>query len=104
MMQADMSEAKTDLPELIQLLETRQEEVILITRDGEPTTEMKLAKRQPASKRIGVAKGKLNIPDDFDEWDDEIAEMFNGSFDELLVCSMPQRSSGSTACNDGSGC
>lgn len=84
MMQIDMSEAQTDLPELIQLLETRQEEVILITKDGEPVAEMKLTQRQSVSKRIGVAKGKLNILYDFDKWDDEIEDMFNGSFDRLL--------------------
>ena len=35
------------------------------------------ANTQPAGKRIGAASGKLNIPDDFDEWDKEIEEMFN---------------------------
>ena len=29
-----------------------------------------------ASKRIGIAKGKYIIPDDIDECNDEIAEMF----------------------------
>ena len=28
------------------------------------------------SKRIGVAEGKFVVPDDFDECNDEIAEMF----------------------------
>ena len=37
---------------------------------------MKLAKRKPASKRIGVAKGKLQIPDDFDKWDSGVVDMF----------------------------
>ena len=29
-----------------------------------------------ASKRIGIAKGKFVVPDDFDDCNDEIAEMF----------------------------
>ena len=75
MTQVNMLEAKTDLSRLVQLLETRQEEVILIAKDGVPVVEMKLAKK-PTAKRIGIAKGKLHIPDDFDKWDDEIADMF----------------------------
>ena len=73
--QVTIMEAKTDLSELVRLLETHQEEVILIARDGTPVVEMKLAKRKPANKRIGVAKGKLQIPDDFDKWDSEVADM-----------------------------
>ncbi len=76
MAQVNIMEAKTDLSKLVRLLETHQEEVILIARDGTPVVEMKLAKRKTASKRIGVAKGKLQIPDDFDKWDGEIADMF----------------------------
>ena len=29
-------------------------------------------------KRLGTAKGKFTIPDDFDHWDDEIADLFEG--------------------------
>ena len=76
MAQVNMLEATADLSRLVQLLETHQEEVILIAKDGVPVVEMKLAKRKPISKRIGVAKGKLHVPDDFDKWDGEIADMF----------------------------
>ena len=76
MAQVNIAEAKTDLPKLVRLLETHQEDVILIARDGTPVVEMKLAKRKPATKRIGVAKGKLHVPDDFDKWDGEIVDMF----------------------------
>ena len=67
MAQVNMIEAKTDLPKLVRLLETHQEEVILIARDGKPIVEMKLAKKKPALKRIGVAKGKLCVPEDIKE-------------------------------------
>lgn len=76
MAQVNMLEAKTDLSKLVRLLETHQEEVILIARDGTPVVEMKLAKRKPTAKRIGVAKGKLHVPDDFTKWDSEITSMF----------------------------
>lgn len=76
MTQVNIMEAKNDLSNLVHLLETHQEEIILIARDGTPVVEMKLAKRKPASKRIGVAKGKLHVPNDFNKWDSEITDMF----------------------------
>ena len=30
-------------------------------------------------KRLGIAKGKFTIPEDFDRWDDEIADLFGES-------------------------
>ena len=76
MTQVNMLEAKTDLSKLVRLLETHQEETILIARNGTPVVEMKLAQKLPALKRIGVAKGKLHIPEDFDLWDSEIPDLF----------------------------
>ena len=30
------------------------------------------AKKKTVNKRIGVAKGKLHVPDNFSEWDKEV--------------------------------
>ena len=79
MTQVNMLEAKTDLSRLVRLLETRQEEVILIARNGTPIVQMTLAQKKPVSKRIGVAKGKFTVPDEFDEWDKEVEDMFGGT-------------------------
>lgn len=76
MTQVNMLEAKTDLSKLVRLLETRQEEVILIARNGTPVVEMKLAGKRPLSRRIGIAKGRLRVPEDFDTWDRDIVEAF----------------------------
>ena len=35
--------------------------------------------QEDVSKRIGIAEGKFTVPDDFDECNDEIAEMFYGA-------------------------
>lgn len=70
MAQVNILQAKSELSMLVRLLETHQEEKILIARDEEPIVEMKLVKEKPTSKRIGIAKGKLHVPDDFDKWDD----------------------------------
>ncbi|MBQ3374090.1 MAG: hypothetical protein IJI45_01625 [Anaerolineaceae bacterium] len=75
-MQVNMLEAKTDLSRLVKLLELKQEEQILIARNGTPIVEMRLVNKSTDSKRIGVAKGKFTVPEDFDQWDAEIADMF----------------------------
>ena len=76
MTQVNMLEAKTDLSKLVRMLETGQEEMILIARNGTPVVEMKLAQKKSAASRIGIAKGKLHVPEDFGIWDDEVSDVF----------------------------
>ena len=78
MTQVNMLEAKTDLSKLVKMLETGQEEVIYLARNGTAVVQMTLIQKTPASKRIGAAEGKFKVPDDFDAWDKEIEEMFGG--------------------------
>lgn len=78
MTQVNMLEAKTDLSKLVKMLETKQEEVIYLARNGTAVVQMTLIPKTPASKRIGVAEGKFKVPDEFDVWDKEIEEMFGG--------------------------
>ena len=78
MLQVNVLEAKTDLSKLLRLLETQREDVIRIARNGKPIAEMKAIKSSPISKRIGVAKGKFTVPDDFDANNEEIASMLTG--------------------------
>ena len=75
MMQVNVLEAKTDLSKLMRLLETNHEDVITIARNGKPVVEMTAVKSTPASNRIGIAKGKFIVPDDFDACNDEIAAL-----------------------------
>ena len=76
MTQVNMLEAKTELSKLVKLLESKQEDVVYLARNGTPIVQMVLIPEKEADKRIGVAEGKFKIPDDFDKWDKEIAEMF----------------------------
>ena len=78
MTQINMLEAKTELSKLVRLLENKQEDVIVIARNGKPVAKLTLADKPKSGKRIGVAKGKFTIPRDFDKWDHEIEEMFGG--------------------------
>lgn len=76
MTKVNMLEAKTELSKLVKLLESKQEDIIYLARNGKPVVQMVLIPQKPATKRIGVAEGKFKIPDDFDKWDDEIEDMF----------------------------
>ena len=78
MLQVNMFEAKTDLSRLVKLLETYQEELIVIARNGTPVAEMRLAGKSPVQKRIGAAEGLFSVPEDFDKWDQEITALFGG--------------------------
>lgn len=78
MTKVNMLEAKTDLSRLIKLLETKQEEVIYLARNGMAVAQMTLIPKEQGGKRIGVAEGKFRVPDEFDAWDKEIEEMFGG--------------------------
>ena len=77
-MQVNILEAKTNLSRLVRLLETREEDVIYLARNNKIVAEIKLHQEAPTTRRIGVAKGKLKVPEDFDRWDKEIEAMFEG--------------------------
>ena len=78
-MQVNILEAKTNLSNLVRLIETGKEEHIIIARYGKPVVKMVTYNDLPVSKRIGVAKGKLKSPEDLDKYNDEIFEMFGGT-------------------------
>ena len=77
MTQVNMFEAKTDLSKLVRMLETKQEDKIIIARHGVPVAQIVLVPEE-APKRIGAAAGVFKVPDEFDDWDKEIEEMFGG--------------------------
>ena len=78
MTQVNMLEAKSDLSKLVKLLESKQEEVIYLARNGTAIVQMTLIPKKSANRRIGVAEGKFKVPDEFDKWDQEVEDMFGG--------------------------
>lgn len=78
MNQVNILDAKNNLSKLIQSLERRESDSITIARNGKPVAKLILFEDDRAKKRIGVAKGKFVVPDNFDWCNDEIAEMFEG--------------------------
>ena len=77
-MQVNVFEAKTDFSKLIRLIETKREESITVARNGKPVVRIVPLENIPVSKRIGVAKGKFIVPDDFDADNEEIAAQLTG--------------------------
>ena len=76
MKQVNVLEAKTEFSRLIREIETGKEDRIVIARYGRPIVKMTLYNEVPVEKRIGVARGKVSVPDDIDVHNHEIAAMF----------------------------
>lgn len=77
-MQVNVFEAKTEFSKLIRLVESGREESITVARNGRPVAKIVPYENTPVSKRIGIAKGKFTVPDDFDAGNEEIAAMLMG--------------------------
>ena len=77
-MQVDILEAKRNLSSLMEILETGEDDTVIITRHEMPVVKMTLYHDTPVSKRIGLAKGKLKTPVDLDRNNTGIETMFGG--------------------------
>lgn len=71
----NMLDAKTNLSRLVEAVESGDESEILIARNGKPVARLTAVKRD-VSRRIGVAEGEFEVPDDIDRYNDEIAALF----------------------------
>ena len=78
MQQVNILEAKSSLSKLIQSLERRESDCITIARNGKPVAKLTLFEDNEVGSRIGVARGKFEVPDNFDWCNDEIVAMFEG--------------------------
>ena len=72
----NMLEAKTHLSRLVDAVESGAEGEIIIARNGRPAARLVAIVTHVPRQRIGVAKGKFVVPDDYDADDTEIARMF----------------------------
>lgn len=78
MLQVNVLKAKTELSRLIKLIESGKEDQIVIARYGKPVVKMSVYNDVPVSNRIGIAKGKFDVPDDLDRDNGEIEALFGG--------------------------
>ncbi len=72
----NMLEAKTHLSKLVEQVESGEEPEIIIARNGRPAAKLVRFSGKPTGKRIGVAKGQFEVPDDIDADNAEIARLF----------------------------
>lgn len=72
----NMLEAKTHLSRLVESLETGAEDEILIARHGRPVARLSRLEKVDPSRRIGIAKGQFEVPDDIDTHNDDVARLF----------------------------
>ena len=74
----NMLQAKSSLSRLVEAVELGQSPEIVIARNGRPAAKLVPVDFAAAGKRIGLAKGKFEIPDDIDAGNADIFAMFEG--------------------------
>lgn len=73
----NMHDAKTRLSRLVAAIRSGEEREVVIAINGTPAA--RLVPIEPRPKiRWGLLKGKVTVPDDFDELNPEIEELFLG--------------------------
>lgn len=75
----NMFEAKTNLSRLVDAIESEAEHEIIIARNGKPAARLvPLTTKAARGPRLGIAKGKLIVPDQIDDLNTEVAALFQG--------------------------
>lgn len=74
----NMLQAKSSLSRLVEAIEQGREREIVIARNGRPAAKLVPLDAVPAGKRIGVAKGAFEVPDNIDAHNDEVVRLFLG--------------------------
>ena len=76
---ANIHDAKAKLSELIKRALAGEE--VVIARAGEPMVRLTPVQHNLTPRKGGQLKGKIWIADNFDEFDEELEEMFYGPKD-----------------------
>lgn len=71
-------EAKTSLSRLIERIETGADAEIVIARHGRPVARLVRVSAPSPERRIGIARGRFEVPDSIDEHNDEVVRLFLG--------------------------
>ena len=77
MQAVNMLQAKSSLSRLVEAIEQGEEREIVIARNGRPAAKL-VPMDTTVGQRIGVAKGKFEVPDTIDAHDEEVARLFMG--------------------------
>lgn len=77
MQTVSLFDAKTHLSRLIDSIASGVESEIVISRNGKPVARV-VPMATDISRRVGLARGEFEVPDDIDRHNAEIAALFNG--------------------------
>jgi prevent-host-death family protein len=72
----NIHEAKTNLSKLIE--QTSQGEEVVIAKAGKPVAKLVPYQEKLEPRKLGLLKGKIFIPDNFNDEDEEINKLFYG--------------------------
>lgn len=75
-MEVNIHEAKTHLSKLLERVAVGEE--VIIAKAGAPVARLVPFDSQPKTRVFGSAKGEFTVPDDFNEPDAEIEDLFYG--------------------------
>jgi antitoxin (DNA-binding transcriptional repressor) of toxin-antitoxin stability system len=78
MLAVNMLQAKSSLSRLVEAIERGSEREIVIARNGHPAAKLVPIETVSGGLRIGIAKGKFDIPETIDGHNEEIAQLFFG--------------------------
>lgn len=70
----NIHDAKSNLSRLIE--KTSKGEEIIIAKAGKPVAKLSAYKEKPKPRKMGLWKGKISIPDNFNDEDEEINKLF----------------------------
>lgn len=74
MQAVNIHQAKTNLSKLIE--KTQNGEEVIIAKAGKPIAKLISYKEKLTKRKFGLLKGKIFVPDNFDDEDEEINKLF----------------------------
>ncbi len=72
----NMFDAKSSLSRLVEAIEQGREREIVIARNGRPAAKLVAVGEPAPGMRLGIAKGRFEVPEDIDAHNAEVARLF----------------------------
>jgi prevent-host-death family protein len=77
----DITDTTKTLSKLVAAVETGAEQEVVIMRNGKPVARLVPLEGRKGGVRLGLARGRFEVPDNIDADKEEIAKMFYGEDD-----------------------
>jgi len=74
LMEVNIHEAKTHLSKLLERVALGEE--VIIAKAGKPVAKLVSISAEPKTRIFGSARGEFTVPDDFNDPDPEIEDLF----------------------------